>query len=311
MSHASLKQISRRDVAIPPGAPVLLSVVRNEALRLPYFLTYYRSIGFEHFIVIDNCSTDGTIEFLLDQPDVFLFHTSDHFGEPPGAGLNWKHALLDGFCDARWVLVVDADEIFIWPDAEADNIRSLVGKPESFGGAGLFTLMLDMYSDKPFGEIGYRPGEPFLDYAPYFDPGPFVFDKSPYCPFYEIWGGVRHRLYGAAGPAAGHPPTVSKVPFLRWRAGQRFRAVQHFIDPAVPFSRLRAALLHFKMFDDLPAKCENEAAHSEYYRRGKEYRVLKEAIRNSPMKAFYDPAISRRYEGPEQLVALKLMRPVV
>jgi hypothetical protein len=231
MSPATLNQISRRSVVIAPGAPVLLSVVKNEALRLPHFLSYYRGIGFDHFIVIDNDSTDGTIEFLLAQPDVFLFHTSDHFGAMPGAGLAWKHALLDMFCDGRWSLVVDADEILIWPDAEARDIRSLARKLESFGGEGLFTLMLDMYSDKPFGEIGYRPGEPFIDYAPYFDPGPFVFDKRSYCPFYEIWGGVRHRLYAAAGPDAGHPPTVSKVPLLRWRAGQRFRAAQHFLDP--------------------------------------------------------------------------------
>jgi len=304
----SLSLISRRPVDIAAEAPVLLSVVRNEALRLPYFLSYYRSIGFDRFIVVDNDSTDGTRELLLAQPDIFVFHTSEHFGAPPGAGLDWKHALLDRYCDGRWVLVVDADEILVWPDSERDSIRALASKLESFGGQALFTLMVDMYSDKPFGEIGYRAGEPFIDYAPYFDPGPIMFDYRDYCPFIENWGGVRYRYYAAAGKTAGHPPTVSKVPFLRWRAGQRFRHAQHFLTIPVAFARLRGVLLHFKMFDDLPGKCESEAAHGEYYRQGQEYRILGEAIRNLPNRSFYDPAISLRYEGPDQLVALKMMR---
>jgi hypothetical protein len=86
MSLSLPELISRHPVDIAADAPVLLSVVRNEALRLPYFLSYYRSIGFDRFIVVDNDSTDGTRELLLAQPDIFVFHTSEHFGAPPGAG---------------------------------------------------------------------------------------------------------------------------------------------------------------------------------------------------------------------------------
>jgi hypothetical protein len=63
------------------------------------------------------------------------------------------------------------------------------------------------------------------------------------------------------------------------------------------------------MFDDLPVKCAAEAAHREYYEQGREHRILGEAIRKSPTKSFFDPAISVRYEGPAQLVDLGLMLP--
>ena len=44
--------------------------VRNEIVRLPYFLDYYRRLGAGHFLVVDNGSDDGTHEYLADQPDV-------------------------------------------------------------------------------------------------------------------------------------------------------------------------------------------------------------------------------------------------
>ena len=38
---------------------VLISTMRNETFRMQYFLDYYRKLGFEHFVIIDNQSDDG------------------------------------------------------------------------------------------------------------------------------------------------------------------------------------------------------------------------------------------------------------
>jgi len=302
-----LTSIGRSPGKFPPDAHVVLSVVRNEALRLPYLLHYYRSIGFDHFIFIDNDSTDGTREFLLDQPDTFVFHTVEHFGAPPGAGIVWKNGLLDMFCDGRWVLVVDADEILVWPSSGPEKIQALTHRMQAVGARALYTVMIDMYSEKPFGQIGYKPGLPFLDYSRYFDPGPFFHQPVKFFPFREVWGGVRTRLFESADPDI-HPPTVSKVPLLRWHSGQRFILAQHALLEAMPLALVRGALLHYKMFDDLPAKCEAKTELAEYYAGGREYHILGAAIRKAPNGSFYDPAISVRYEGPEQLLALGLMK---
>ena len=45
-------------------APVVVAVTRDEALRLPFFLSYYRSLGCAGFVVADNESTDGSRELL-------------------------------------------------------------------------------------------------------------------------------------------------------------------------------------------------------------------------------------------------------
>ena len=45
--------------------PILLfTCLRNEKVRLPYFLQYYRDLGVDHFLIVDNDSDDGSREYL-------------------------------------------------------------------------------------------------------------------------------------------------------------------------------------------------------------------------------------------------------
>lgn len=286
---------------------MLLSVVRNEILRLPYWLNFYRSKGVEQFFIVDNGSTDGTTQFLLSQTDVYTYYTRDRFSASPGSGLVWKHELLDHYCDKRWVLAVDADELLIWPNCEEERIPEFIQKITRAGATALFTLMIDMYSEKGFGEIGYEPGLPFLDFFPYFDPGPFSAAPARLFPYREIFGGVRARLFKEMN-VNHHSPTVSKIPLLYWQKGQRFRHSQHFLEHDMRLAPVRGALLHFKMLDDLPEKCANDSIRDEYYAGGREYRALETAIQNAPKKSFYDPRVSIRYTDSNQLVQLGIMR---
>ena len=304
----TLKLISRAAGGIAPNSHVVVCVVRNESLRLPWLLRYYRKLGFDRFIFVDNGSTDGTTELLRQQPDVSLLYTDDHFGEPPGAGLIWKNTVLDRFCDGRWILLADADELLVWPGSEHETVPQLTRKFDACGAEVLFTIMIDMYSDKPFGEINYRPGLPFVDFAPYFDRGPYYLLPAGPFPFRQIDGGVRARLYRQYGvPSA--PPVMSKVPLVKWRAGQRFIVAQHALLNPAPLAPMQGALLHFKMFDDLPLKCDVEVERGEYYAGGREYRALAMFIRNSPSRSFFDPRISIRYQNTNQLQALGLITP--
>src|SRR5215475_13469447 len=87
-------------------------VIRNEALRLPSTLRHHRSLGVHRFFILDNGSTDGTLEYVLKQPDVHVFSTSERYSQSH-YGVVWTNALLDSFGVGHWTLTIDADEQLI------------------------------------------------------------------------------------------------------------------------------------------------------------------------------------------------------
>lgn len=49
-----LRPVVDRANLIAPDHILLFSTLRNERVRLPYFLRYYRSLGVNHFLIVDN-----------------------------------------------------------------------------------------------------------------------------------------------------------------------------------------------------------------------------------------------------------------
>lgn len=297
---------TRQPASIRPDAHILISTVRNESLRLPYFLTYYRTLGFEHFLLIDNDSSDGTREFLMEQTDVTLYHTADSF-KVSRFGQKWMTSILETHGHEGWVLLADADELLVWPGSEHETIRDLTGRMDQMQAGGLFALMVDMYSDRPFGEVGYVRGTPFLEATPFFDRGQHMLVDIYIFPHHMILGGLRGRNFNWQDDSRRYPPIVSKVPLLRWQRGQRFGPGGHTVIVPVTLAPMRGALLHFKLFDDAPAECAEEVARGEHHKNAQEYKALALAIEQAPNHCFFDRRYSVRYEGTSQLVSLGIM----
>ncbi len=80
---------------IPPalGEIRLFTRLRSQAHRLPAFLAFYRAQGIDRFFIVDNGSDDGTRDYLLAQPDVHLYLTTDAYAEY-GGGMRWLNELL-------------------------------------------------------------------------------------------------------------------------------------------------------------------------------------------------------------------------
>jgi hypothetical protein len=172
----------------------------------------------------------------------------------------------------------------------------------------MVVLNVDMYSDRPFGSVGYRPGEPLEVAIPFFDRTGYQLRPDGDFPPYRFTGGARARVLRALPnwPPGQWPPLVSKVPLLRWHPGQWLGGGCHIMGPQ-PLAPLRGALLHFKALDDWPEKCVREVVRGQHYKAGLEYHWMGRAIARLAGGSFFDPEHSVRYEGPGQLVELGLM----
>ncbi len=68
LRRRELKPVANRMAGVRAEPMLLFTVLRNEKVRLPYFLQYYRDLGIDHFLIVDNDSDDGSREYLARHP---------------------------------------------------------------------------------------------------------------------------------------------------------------------------------------------------------------------------------------------------
>ncbi len=126
------------------NTPILICVLNNEMEKLPLFFSHYRKMGIKRFIMIDNMSSDGTYEFLLKQRDVELYSVKEIFRGYLKEG--WINQILAIYGYYRWYLVVDADELLVWPQMEKIPLKELIKICQAKRQYRPMAIMLDMYS---------------------------------------------------------------------------------------------------------------------------------------------------------------------
>lgn len=119
-----VRVVCDRTKTIKPGAILAFVTIRNEGVRLPYFLTHHRKLGVEHFLIVDNDSDDGSRDWLAGQADVSLWVTG-HGYKQARFGLDWLTWLQRRHGHGHWCLTLDADEIMVYPYWESRNLRAL------------------------------------------------------------------------------------------------------------------------------------------------------------------------------------------
>lgn len=281
---------------------VVLSVVRNEVRMLPQFLEYYRSIGVEHFLFVDNDSTDGTTRLLEDQADVSLWKTSQNYSDAH-YGVDWINWIASSHCTGKWVLTVDADELFVYPDMENRTLPDLLDFLDSQGRSSFFAPLIDCYSEKPFAEIHHDSETDLISQFPYFDSTGYKSRQGRYgeC---SMMGGVRKRIFYENTKLS--PPTLNKTPLVKWHDKVRYINSTHCMlpwqlnDPHGPVPMPTGALLHFKLTSDFAKKAEIEVQRAQHWDNAIEYRTYLDWIRSNRDIALVS-SMSKKYTSSHSL----------
>jgi glycosyltransferase involved in cell wall biosynthesis len=304
MASGTLQRIDNRPFGDAPDEIRAFLTVRNEALRLPSTLRHCRELGVHRFFVVDNGSTDGTLELLSREKNVHVFTIADSYAGSHW-GVDWMNTMLDAFGDGHWTLTIDADEQFIYPHYEELKLPRFCRHLDAVKAEAVFCLLIDMYSNQPVSETVHIPSAALLDTCRYFDAGEYRAVATPHCPYYEVYGGARERIFRALGTEF-HAPTISKVPLVRWRKGTRFLHSTHILSK-VATANVIGALLHFKFLSDFHDRVEAEVVRGEHYDSAREYRAYRDLMRKKGTVNFMTDK-SVRFVDSAQLVRLGLMR---
>ncbi len=139
-----LRAMSDRTDKIQRDDILLFSTQRNEKIRLPYFLQYYREQGVNHFLIVDNDSDDGSLEYLMKQPDVSVWYTRKSY-KRSRFGVDWLNWLQMKYAHGHWSLVVDPDEFLIYPFCDTRPLRALTDWLDASSIKSFSAMLLDMY----------------------------------------------------------------------------------------------------------------------------------------------------------------------
>lgn len=304
-----LQQVVDRTDLIGASDILCFSTVRNERVRLPFFLDHHRALGVRHFLMVDNGSDDGTDAFLKDQPDVSLWQTR-HSYKLSRFGVDWLTWLQIKHGHGHWCLTLDADEILIYPHFETRPLPALVNWLEQHGRQSFGVLMLDMYPKGPLGSQSYGPGDDPFETLCWFDGGNYLMQKKP--DLHNLWiqGGVRARRFFADRPERA--PTMGKTPLVKWNRRFAYVSSAHSILPR----RLN------RVYDDQGGECTSGILlHTKFLNtvveKSSEEKERREHFANSDLyDAYYDALIadpdlwcahSTRFQSWRQLEAMGLM----
>jgi hypothetical protein len=289
----------RPDLVLGADEIVLISGMRNELLRLPYFLEYHRALGVDRFLLVDNDSDGGTREYLAGQPDVEYFHTdTSYLGSYNGRG--WVQELAETYAEGHWILFADIDELLVYPGVELFGLRDFCRYLDGAGYEGLFAVLLDMYSDVPLHQTVYESGTDFLRTCRYFDVDSYRLRPGENPPFLSVFGGPRRRLTERTeGPRAAFQQR--KIPLVKWRHGFSFQIYAHDAR-YLRLADVTGALLHFKYFATWADRVVQDAARGD--RNPRSYAFYKERVDRD--LCFHD-ATSQRYDASSDLVGLGVM----
>lgn len=291
-------------------------------------------MGIRQFVVLDDRSDDGTLEYLRAQPDCAVLASPLRYGDKIGgkrAAHLWKTCIPQRFFPDKWAICADADEFLFLPPQFSDAVQ-FVNYLDGIGTTAIAAVMVDFYP-KSIAQMEslkapQNRSELFETYA-WFDAGPYYRWPASRARPIILHGGVRERLLRkfVISKRDVHKTSlqivlrrlksifikdrnvgsIHKVPLVKWTTGRKYLH-SHTLNEA-PSRDFILPIAHFKFTSFLHQKIE-QAIASKAYSKGSRtyfaYAKLLKAMHESD-GSFLD-ARSVKFTGVDDFVAADLAK---
>lgn len=280
-----LSVVADRTSEIRPDDILVLCTFRNEDVRLPYFLKYYRDLGVNHFLMVDNDSDDGGRDYLAAQPDVSLWTTGASY-KRSRFGMDWLNALARRYGHGHWCLTVDPDELLVYPFCDSRPLRALTDWLDASSIKSFSAMLLDMYPKGPIETQPYRRGQDPLEIAHWFDSGNYAIQRNHRYGNLWIQGGPRMRAFFTDRPERA--PALNKIPLVKWHRSYVYASSTHMLLPRGlnlvydewGGEKASGALLHTKFLDTFTTKAREELERRQHYAASHEYKAYAAGLKD-------------------------------
>lgn len=291
---------SNKEIKLEPSDIPLFCVERNEMLRLPFFLEYYRNLGVTQFVFVDNNSDDGSFEFLLQQDDCHVFWTNDRY--ITSCGIHWLRYLIDKYTyENQWSLIIDADEFLVYPDCEYRKLSELIAYLEKYDYEAFASFVVDMFPKSIDEQLNINAENSLIRQSPYFY-NQYVFEHQIECPYQKVRGGIFHMM--------GQSMPLNVTPLIKKTNKPISLLSSRHITTAAKVADITSCLLHFKFLGDFYEKSLKELKRKEHWGGGIQYQGYARLFEDQVDESFYFSDLSKttKYQNSQQLVELGLIK---
>lgn len=289
---------------IRSGDILCFATVRNESVRLPYYLAHHRALGVSHFLIVDNASDDGTVEYLKSQQDVSLWSTSKSY-RASRFGMDWLTWLQMRYGHGHWCATLDADEALVLPHHDTRNLHDLTDWLDARDAPVFSALMLDLYPKTRLSEADYTVGAPFTDALGYYDAQGYDWELQPKYRNISIRGGPRKRQFFKHKPDLA--PHMHKTPLVKWRWWYVYASSTHIVLPTrlnIGFDARHnlptGVLLHAKFLEEALTQSTSEAVRQEHFTHPQEYNAYYDQVTSDPILWNDASQLYRGWQGLEE-----------
>jgi hypothetical protein len=263
--------------ATVPNAPdtfVVVCLVRDGVTYIDEFLRHYRALGARHMVILDNGSTDGTVERLAGEPDVTTLSTLKPYKIYKDI---MKRHLVNRYGRHGWVLCVDIDELFEYPGRHALPMGQVLAYLNAKGYTAVLAHLLDMFPARGITEApvqtSWRREHRFYDLN--------CLERHAYDAYYKganisstpslevFYGGIRSSKFQVNA-------FLSKHPLLFPSKGLHYENAHNVRGARV--ADFTAVLLHYKYAGDFVKYAQRIVAEKSFWAGSAEYQAYLTAL---------------------------------
>jgi glycosyltransferase involved in cell wall biosynthesis len=275
---------------------LLMSIVRNGGVHTRPFLEHHFRLGVRHIVLLDNGSSDGTVEVAREYDHVTVLRTRLPYHVYENT---LKRYLAWRFSRKRWNLIVDIDERFDYPGSDVLHLRELMRYLNGHRYTAVVAQMLDLFPDCTLAELESVDHSSMEEAHVYYDTSniresEYVFGvlSNPHVRMH--WDGIRNTLFGSVHG-------LTKAALVRVEEGADLFVHWHHV-PRARIADFSAVLLHYPFAASFHAKVEDAVKTMRYGPFSvSDYGRFWQALRVRPETRFRQ-STARRWRGVQALV---------
>lgn len=304
----------KHNLYLPCGSVVVVCLVKNADYYVHTFIEHYLRIGVNHIVLMDNGSSDRTVDIAAKYDRVTVIKCHLPFREYK---LAMRTYLAEAYGNNNWCLSVDIDELWEFPFLGSMRLCTFVQYLEESGFTAVVAHQLDLFGEGSITKTGGT--DRSLSDLRYFNLSDIYCwwenaNNSDRCPdqrlprfFSEnkvsnpnipvMARGVRWRLFGIT-------PVLTKIPLFKLvQPVTPFVSSSHRIKGAV-LADVTCVLLHMLLNQHLFAKAQMCINDASYHNHSTHYRQIAETLSLEPVHL---PVCLELYRSVNDLVVLNFL----